>query len=135
MSYTTIEIYCDDEKYHPGKVCTVRRFARTGPGEWVPLDWLVPEAKQNLWLGPDADVPLDVATNRNLRKELVPPFTVRDWFKLQCYRCYRRGRYRRRGEYVLEVRDATLSEILESVDAETVKLGDLAARVRGSAGT
>jgi hypothetical protein len=26
MSYTTIEIYCDDQKYHPGRVCTVRRL-------------------------------------------------------------------------------------------------------------
>jgi hypothetical protein len=129
MGYITIEIYCDDSSWHPGKRCEVRTFARTAPCEWTPLDWLDPEVKRRLWLPADAHVPLDVATNRDLRK---------DWFKLACRKCRRRGRYRRRGEFVLEVRDTTLGGILESehdTGESSISLADLAAKLRGSAGT
>jgi hypothetical protein len=150
MSYTTIEIYCDDARWHPGTRCNVRRFARTGPSEWTPLRWLIPAAEDDLWDPKDANVSLDVGTNRDIRKDAVlQPFTRRELFRIPCYQCKQHGRYRRRKRenaaadmYVkeppLSIRDSRLSEILESHYQDTgeseLSLGDLAARLRSSAG-
>lgn len=139
-AYTTIEIYCDD-KTHAGRICTVRRFARTAPGEWVPLSWLVPGAEDDLWNPGGADVPLDVATDADLRQ--LPPFasfTRRDLFRLPCRKCHRRGRYRGRGAvHVVAVRDHVLGSILESAYDDSgvspISLADLAAKLRSSAGS
>jgi hypothetical protein len=123
--YTTIEIYCDNAIH--GDRWKVRTFARTGIAEWMPLDLLVPDAGVGLWLGPDADVPLDETTNADLRQQLTGPFKRRDRRKFWCRKCYRRDRYRT--ERPVVVRDEQLGTILDAVaarDTPEVSLDNLA---------
>lgn len=127
--YTTIEIFCDNP-VHAETRWVIDEFAQGGPGEWLPTSQL-PGGKK-LWRPAEAYTPIDTATDRNLRADLTPPWTVRDRHKFECRKCRRRGVRVR----PTEARDEQLAGIFDTLIANgitTIRLTELSARLRRNA--
>jgi hypothetical protein len=112
--YTTVEIYCQDA-CHGGTRWLVDEFARTGPGEWVPLSMLGAETRK-LWRPPDAHGVLNSMTNADLSQPFTPNVSVRDRYRFVCRKCRRRGRRVR----PVEARDVQLGRIFDTLAANSL---------------
>jgi hypothetical protein len=127
-AYTTIEVYCSDACH--GDRWLVDKFARTGPGEWVPLEMLGAQTRK-LWRPPDAHGVLNAATDADLSQPFTGPVTVRDRYRFVCRKCRRRGRRVR----PVEARDVALGRIFDALADNgwtTISLAALGARISGS---
>jgi len=126
--YTTIEVYCDDS-CHAGR-WVVDEFARTGPGEWVPLEMLGAQTRK-LWRPPDAHGVLDSATDADLSQPFSGPVQVRDRYRFVCRKCRRHGRRVR----PVQARSEILGEFFDTLADNgwtAISLAALGGRLSGS---
>jgi len=131
MSYTTIEVFCQDAGHRDTR-WLIDEFAKTGPGEWLPLEMLGVQP-QKLWRAADAHGVLDVGSSADLSAPFTGPVTVRDRHKLVCRRCKRHGRRVR----PVEARGEQLGEIFDVLARNgwtAISLSALAGRLARSAG-
>lgn len=91
MSYTTVEVYCD-EPSHAGRPWVIERFARLAD-EWLPLPGLL-DGDTPLRRDADLHSRVDADTGAYLNGDITGPATVRDTYRLRCYRCGREARVR-----------------------------------------
>ena len=82
MTYTTIEIYCQDSSHHE-KPWVIDRFARTGPGEWVTLPPGIRDDRMRT--DPHTHQRINELDDTHIGAgPLQPPVSVRYRYKLRC---------------------------------------------------